>query len=117
MGQITGKATVRKNGAVLAAENGATLTAGGINREGERHGGIAYYKEDEVNPSVEISILHDKDADIIALSNIVDATVEFECDTGQTYILRGAFTTEPVSLDSGTGKATLKMEANSIDKV
>ena len=117
MGQLTGKATIRWDGNVLATENGATLNVGGINRVGERHGNRAYYKEDEVNPSLECNVLHDKDTDIIALSGITGATIEFETDTGQTYILRQAFTTEPVALDSSTGKAPLKMEADSVDKV
>jgi hypothetical protein len=115
--QITGKAIIRADGLVLRTENGATLSAGGINRASERHGGKTYYKEDEVAPSLECNVLHDADTDIIALSGIVNATVEFECDTGQIYILRGAFTAEPVAVDSSTGKAALKMEADSIDKV
>ena len=117
MGQLTGKAIIRWDGNALATENGATINPGGINRQGERHGGKAYYKEDEVNPSLECNVLHDKDTDIIALSGITGATIEFEADTGQTFILRQAFTTEPVQLDSSTGKATLKMEADTVDKI
>lgn len=117
MGMITGKATIRWDGNVLATENGATLNPGGVNRTGERHGGKSYYKEDEVNPSLECNVIHDKDTDIIALSGITGATIEFETDTGLTYILRQAFTTEPVVVDTGTGKAPLKMEADTVDQI
>jgi len=117
MGKLTGKATIRTDGNVLATENGATLNVGGIQRQGERHGGRSYYKEEEANPSMECMVLHGKDTDIIALSDITGATVEFETDTGQTFILRGAFTTESMALDTGTGKSALKMEADSVDRV
>ena len=114
--QLTGKATIRVDGSILAAEDGATLNPGGANRTPESHGGEAHYVEQEVPPTLEVSILHGADTDIIALSAITEATVMFECDTGQTFILRGAFTTEPVTLDASAGKAALKMSASSCDK-
>ena len=116
-GQLTGKAIIRVDGEVLAAENGATLNPGGVSRDPERHGGDTYYTEQEVPPSLEASVLHTKDTNIIALSNITGATVHFEADTGQQFILRGAFTTEPAALDASSGKVNLSMSARSVDKV
>ena len=115
--QLTGKAIIRADGLRLRTENGATLSLGGFNRTSERHGGQTYFKEDEVPPKLECSVLHDKDTNLLTLNNITGATIEYECDTGQIYILRDAFVIEPVSLDSGTGKASLMFEANSIDEV
>lgn len=116
-GQLTGKATIRVDGNVLAAENGATLNPGGVNRPPERHGGDTFYVEEEVPPSLEASVLHTKDTDIMALSNITGATVHFEADTGQQFIMRGAFVTEPAVLDASSGKVPLSMSARSVDKV
>lgn len=115
--KITGKGVLTVDGTRFAIENGATLNPGGVNRAAERHGGETYYKEEEVPPTLEGNVLHTADTDIIALSNITDATVMFEADTGQKFLLRGAFTTEPVPLDSSSGKSALKMSARGCDKL
>lgn len=113
--QITGKATIHVDGTIIPTENGATLNPGGANRKPERHGGVTYYVEEEVPPTVECTVQHTSEVDIVALSGIVGATVLFAADTGQKFTLRGAFATEPVSLNAGTGKAGLKLAANSCD--
>jgi hypothetical protein len=115
--RITGIAEITVDGTRLATENGATLDPGGYNREPERHGGDTYYKEDEVPPMLECNVLHTSETDILALSNITGATVVFKANTGQRFLLRGAFTTAPVPLDSGSGKSALKMSARSCDKI
>lgn len=115
--KITGKGTLTIDGTRYAIENGATLNPGGVNRVAERHGGDTYYKEDEVPPMLEGNVLHTADTDILAMGNITGATVIFEADTGQKYLLRGAFTTEPVPLDSSSGKSALKMSARGCDRI
>lgn len=117
MSKITGKAVITVDGTRFATENGATLNPGGNNRSPERHGGDTYYFEEEVAPMLECSVLHTADADIIALSDITGATVMFEADTGQKFLLRGAFTTEPAVLDGSSGKVALKMSARGCDKL
>ncbi|MEG7525477.1 MAG: phage tail tube protein [Chromatiales bacterium] len=68
-------------------------------------------------PALEANVLHTKETDAIELSNITDATVRFEADTGQRYIMRQAFTTEPVPVDSGSGKSPLRMSAKNCERV
>jgi len=114
--QITGKVTIRVDGEVLATENKATFTPEGVTRTPERHGGKTYYSEEETPPMLEASVLITEVTDILKLSNITGATVFFEADTGQQYMMRNAFTTEVVAHDGG-GKAPLKMSAESSDKV
>jgi Phage tail tube protein len=115
--RITGIAEITVDGQRLATENGATLDPGGYNREPERHGGDTYYKEEEVSPSLECNVLHTSETDILALSAITGATVIFKANTGQRYMLRGAFATATVPLDSGSGKSALKLSARSCDKI
>lgn len=115
-GRITGIAEITVDGKRLATENGATLNPGGFNRVPERHGGDTYFKDEEVPPMLECNVLHTSETDIIALSNIVGATVLFKANTGQRFQLRGAVTTEVVPLDSSSGKSALKMSARSCDK-
>lgn len=114
--QITGRADIYVDGAKLPMEDGATLNPGGYNRNAERHGGDTYYVEEGVTPMVEGNVLHTADTDIVALSAIKDATVMFHADTGQKFMLRGAFVTEPVTVASG-GKSPIKFAARSCERV
>lgn len=108
MSQITGKVEIRVDGKKLATENRATLNPGGVTRAAERHGGKTYYGEEETPPLLETNVLITKETDVINLGSITGATVMFIADTGQKYVMRDAFTTEPVPHD-GSGKAALKM--------
>nr|BDD45831.1 Mu phage tail tube protein GpM [Gammaproteobacteria bacterium] len=116
--QITGRAIINWNGKRLRSENGATLNPGGASREAKTGGGQVHgYMESDVPPSMECTVFHDKSLSLRELSDITDATVTFETDTGSQYILRDAWTTEPVALDTGNGTVGLKMEAISCDEV
>ena len=113
--QLAGKAIIRIDGAVIPTENGAKLNVGGISRKGERHGGKRYHVEEEVNPTIECNVLITKETDAIALSDVTGATIEFEADTGQHYVMRDADTIDPGEVDTGTGKMTLKFEGDTVD--
>lgn len=117
MSKITGKAIIRVDGEELRTEDGATLNIGGQNRSSKMGGGKHHgYQEEDVPPSMECSIYHDKKLSLRWLSDITNATVMFETDTGSIYTLRDAFTTEPVSLNAKDGTVALKMEAPSVDE-
>lgn len=116
MAQVTGKAIIRVDGEEIPTENGAQLNPGGVNRNPEAHGGNVYYREEDVPPELTAQVMHTRDIDIKALSAIESATVIFEADTGQRFILRGAFTTAPVELDAGNGRAQLTLSARACDK-
>ncbi len=113
--QITGKAVINVDGAVIPTENNAKLNPGGASRNPERHGGKTYFTEEEVAPGIECNVLHTKDVDIIALSAIKGATVLFDTDTGHKWILRGATTQNVVELEGG--KSKLVMFADSCDRM
>ena len=113
---LTGKVTIRVDGQVIAAENKATLNPGGVTRDPESHGGKTYYSEEDVPPLLEASVLITKETDVMALSSITGATVLFEANTGQKFMLRDAFTTDPVVFD-GAGKTALKMSAQAAEKI
>lgn len=117
MRQLTGKATVYVDGVKMEMERGAKANPGGISRDFERHHGRTYALEKEVPPSVEGNILHTKDTDVLALSAIDNATVIFECDTGQKYVMRGASVENPIDIDGGGGKSPLKLVGDSFDKM
>lgn len=116
--QIIGRATITVNGKKLKTENGATLNLGGSNRTAKMGGGVVHgYMEEDVPPSLECNVIKTRDVSVRELSDIVDATVLFDGDDGSQYILRDAFTAEPVTVNSGDGTAPLKMSAISVDEV
>ena len=114
--QITGKAEIRIDGEVIPMENGATLTPHGVTRNPERHGGLTVFSESEEPPMLEGNVLLTKDMDVLYLSSIKDATVMFESDNGHQFVLRNAFTVDPVP-HSGDGKAAIKMSGQSVEQL
>jgi len=116
MSKIIGKITIRVDGAEIPAENGSSVTPDGYKRNHERHGGRKYYNEEETNAMLEANVLLTKDVDVIYLSNIVDATVHIETDTGLQYVMREATTEEAVELN-GEGKAAIKMFGQALEKI
>lgn len=117
MRQLTGKAKVYVDGVKMEMERGAKANPGGISRKFERHHGRTYSLEEEDVPWVEGNILHTKDTDVLALSAIDNATVIFECDTGQKYVMRGACTEKPLDIDGGNGKSPVKLVGDSFDRM
>lgn len=115
--RITGKATIYVDGATIPTENGAKLSPGGESKKPERHGGVTYYAAEEMPPTLECTVLHTADIDILKLSAIEGATVMFETDTGQKFLLRGATAQDPVDLDAGSGKSALRLFANECVRV
>ncbi|PWG62860.1 phage tail tube protein [Sediminicurvatus halobius] len=118
MTQITGKATVRVDGEELLSEVGATLNVGGVEREaqlGPR--GVQGYKENPVAPSIQVTVQHTGETDIVQLAGITAASVLFETDTGVTYLMREAFVTEPPELDASAGTFALNFSGMGLERV
>jgi len=118
MAQITGKAIIRVNGTELRSLDEATLNPGGVNREAVKGGGKVYgYKEETVEPKLEFEVAHTRDTSIIDLGKITDATVIFETDTGDRYVLREAWTAEPPALKTTGGSVSMVMSAISCERM
>lgn len=118
MTQITGKATVKVDGDELLSEVGGTLNVGGVEREavvGPR--GPQGYRENPVAPTLQVTVRHTENTDLIALGRITNATVLFETDTGDAYLLRRAWCSEPPELAASDGDITLNLSAIAIERV
>lgn len=116
-GKVTGIATVSLDGGEVPSEKGAVLNPGGVNRTPKMAGRRVYYSEEPVAPTVQLTVLHAPDIDLMALGAITDATVLFECDNGQDYMLTGVFVTEPPELNSGEGQIKLHMAARTCERI
>lgn len=116
--QCTGKALIRVNGKELRTFDDATLDVGGVKREMVKGSGKVHgFKEETVEPNLECKIAHKSDTDLVELGTIVDATVIFESDTGDTYVLRDACVLEPPKLNAKDGSVDLKFSAMSCTRM
>lgn len=116
--QITGKATIRVDGQLWRTEDGASLDTGGVKRTAKVGGGNVYgYSEETVPPELECKVYHTKDTDVPAINAITSATVLFESDTGDSYVLREAFVLESAKLESKDGTIPVKFSGTSCKRV
>jgi hypothetical protein len=117
MSRLSYKATVTVDGATFRLTNQVSFNPGGVARSPEVHGGRVYHTGEEVPTTIKGTLLHDKEADIIAMGNIEGATVLVEANTGQKWIVRNAATTNPLEADLGGGKAPFEMFGDPADKM
>ncbi|SNT28975.1 Phage tail tube protein [Noviherbaspirillum humi] len=110
MSKMFGRAFIRVNGLTLASLPGTgKLDPGGVERTpvvGDY--GFLGYTEKPVHAEIECDIIVDANTDIVALNRTADASVTFECDSGQVFIVRNASLAMPVKPQSGDGKASVK---------
>ena len=116
-GQITGIATIRVDGQEYPSERGATLNPGGVNRNTKMAGKRVFYSEEPVAPTLQATVLHTEDMDLIEINKIRNASVLFEADNGQDYMLTGAFVTAPAELNSSEGTFPLNMAARGCERI
>jgi len=103
MTQYFGRAKITADGLLLDTEKGAKLDLGGAVRK-ERAGSHRVGYSEELKPAaVECEIGLTKDTPIEKLRNLTGATVQFQCDTGQVFMIRNAFNAEPFALTEGEG--------------
>lgn len=113
--QITGTATIRTNGQTLKSLDGATISPGGKNRETVVGDKVHGFKVSIKEPTLQCKLAHTATTNMTALGDMDDVTVEFETDTGVIVIMRGAWTSEPVSMSGG--EVDLSMAAMSADEL
>lgn len=103
MPQVLGRAYIKVDGDLLRSNTGAKIDLGGVMRAAvvgnEMHGFSESVKEATVDCEISLA----KGDSLEKIRNIADATITFECDTGQVYIVRQAFLTEPPVVSEGDG--------------
>lgn len=104
MGMVHSKAWIKAGGALLETLPGAKLDLGGNERAPVVGNHSVHGYSETVKPAVltcEISLTQGYSLE--QLRNLVDATVTYEADTGQTYVMRGAFVSKTLSVSAGDG--------------
>jgi len=118
MAQLLGRATIKYDGKVLLTDKGAKLNTGGVDRKGQAGDVVHGYSEEVKIPSLDCVISVTKDTSLLDLNKITNATVTFEADTGQTWILKDAWLTTPTEVTAGEGgKVPLKFEGMSCEEM
>lgn len=104
MGMTHSKAYIKTDGAMLATMPGAKLDLGGVERSPVVGGNVVLGYSEVIKPSMltcEISL--GQGTSLAELQGITAATVTYEADTGQTYVMRNAFVTKTLSVTAGEG--------------
>lgn len=96
-----GRATISIDGQTYRSRPGATLNLGGIAREAQAlDSGEVGYVESTAPATVEFSIPLTNDLNVERLRYFTSANVVFQSDTGLSWLMASAFTTDPIALGS-----------------
>jgi len=118
MSQRLGRAFIKVNGQLLESLPGATLDVGGFKRDPVVGNEVHGYTETRVPSMVECEVSVDKQSRPSDWAKWSDVSITFECDTGQVFVVRSAFLTEPPKLTAGEGgKVPLKFSGPPADPV
>jgi hypothetical protein len=103
MPKYLGRATIRVDGQVYETSAGASLDPGGVKRNTQVYGQEVGYSEETAPSVLTCETKLDANTSIDTIRNIAAATVMFECDTGQSYVIKDAFLTQPPAFKDGAG--------------
>jgi hypothetical protein len=118
-GQQHSMAYIKVDGTLLATMPGAKLDIGGQVRASVVGDNKVHGFSSSLKPSMlECEISLSQGFSLDQLRNITDATVTYEADTGQTWVMRNAFVTETLNVTAGEGgKVALKFEGQPAEEM
>jgi hypothetical protein len=111
MSQKTYSIIIKVNGDTLEALPGAQITFGGFTREPLMVNGKAgrHHIKKPVHGSCSFKLAHGPEVDIDAIRAWEEVTLVAECDSGVTYQMAGAYTTNALELADGDGGLSVEM--------
>lgn len=107
MSQVTGILKVYVDGVKYRVKDGS-LNTGGKTRTVEKGSAVYGFVEEVTESTLDVTLVHMADTDLVQLNTLTNSTLRVETDTGQVYTVQGAWTTEPLELKWG-GEVSLKM--------
>ncbi len=109
--KVMGKALIKANGQTLDTMPGATLDPGGLTRETVTGDNRVLGHKSTPRPSkIEFEIAIGPRTSLAEINRWEDVVVTVEADTGQTWVVPSAWTTEPATVTTSDGKAKVVME-------
>lgn len=112
MAQVTGVVYIKVDGELLRSKEGAKINLGGKERTMQTGHSVYGYSEKVVPSMVEFTLAHTAADDLLDIQDKVDSTLEFETDTGITYIVNNAVCTKPAELTGGEGDVSLEFSGD-----
>ena len=102
MAKLLGSADIVVDGDVLQTLPGATLDIGGAVRTA-RNGtrSVHGFSETIKEATVECEITLPEGYSVKRLHDVTGATISFQCDSGQSYVIREAWCSEPPKINDG----------------
>lgn len=118
-GQQHSMAYIKVDGTLLATMPGAKLDIGGQVRSSVVGDNKVHGFSSAIKPAMlECEVSLGQGMSLDQLRNITDATVTYEADTGQTWVVRQAFVTETLNVTAGEGgKVALKFEGQPAEEM
>jgi hypothetical protein len=118
MPQFLGRATIRANGEVIETAKGASLDLGGTKRNPIVSGQLVGWAEETVPAMLECETSLRGGQSLATLRDLTGATIIFEADTGQRYVISDAFITDaPTMKDGEGGQVTLKFAGTGAEEI
>ncbi|ENP7129502.1 phage tail tube protein [Raoultella planticola] len=115
---ILGQAAIRINGREIKTTGKSTLNPGGKTRTQHMGGGKVWGLAGKMaGPSIQMTIAAAEDVDVVEISGWEGVTVMFEGDNGLTYMMTGAATAEPATLDEDAGTINANFLGEKLVKV
>ena len=101
--KLVGKAYIKFDGNKLRTKTGATIDIGGQQRTAVVGNEYDGFTEEAKPAEIDCVISLGVGESLETIRNITDATVTFECDTGQSYLVRHAFLADTLKVTGGEG--------------
>lgn len=106
--QVLGQARIKADGETLDTKPGASLELGGPVRTAQRGDyNAGGFSEEETESKLTCTVMIKRGTKVTALRAIDNATVTFQADTGQTYIIRNAYVADVITVTAGGEGASL----------
>lgn len=118
MAQVLGRARIKVDGQLLQSHPGATLDLGGVTRTSVVGNEVYGYSEAAKQSRLECEISLNGQTRLGDLARITDAVITFECDTGQVYVIAGAWIVDPPTVTDGSdGRVPLVFEGPAAEEM
>lgn len=102
--QIFGIAKIKANGKLFPSMPGANIQIGGTTRTSVVGHEVYGYSEQVTPAMVQCVMAARNDLSVREINDMVDVQIRFECDSGQVYVVEGAWNSSPPTItDNGQG--------------
>ena len=116
--QSLGVVNVSWNGVKFPCEKGATFRQGGLINKSVTAGSQVFYSREMMPSKVQCSTPYLSSTSIGAILAPATAELQFETDTGQTYVIAGAYIVDQIEITGGEGgRLTLTWEGGEAEEL